>query len=74
MGMTGVVVCSDVVDVDGFGDSRHLVEVFDFTPQVRTSNQSRYVAFEVTEIDRIKTNELPSRLDNSTVTHYGAKL
>ena len=70
--MTGVVVCSDEVDVDGFGDSRHLVELFDVTPQVRTINQSRYVAFEVTEIDRIKTNELLSRRDNSTVTHYGA--
>ena len=33
MGMTGVVVCSDVVDVDGFVDSRHLVEIFDVTPR-----------------------------------------
>ena len=32
MGMTGVVVCSDEVDVDGFGDSRHLVEILDATP------------------------------------------
>ena len=52
-----VVVALDVIEIDGLGDTRVLVEVQEIALQVRIIEDALDVTFEVAVIDRIEANE-----------------
>ena len=52
-----VVVALDVIEVDGLGDTRVLVEVQQIALQIRIIHDALDIAFEVAVIDRIEANE-----------------
>ena len=64
-----VVVAFDVVKVHGLSDARLLVEIAEVTVEVRIINDAADVAFEVSVIHRVETDqraeEPPIRFDNA---------
>ena len=56
-GVAAVVVVFDVIHVDGLGHPRDLVEVSGVAPEVGIVDDSPEVAFEVTDIDRVETDQ-----------------
>ena len=75
--MTAVVVRLDVVDVDGRGNSRHLVEISYVAPQVRVVGQPANVALEVTDIHWVEAHqrgkEAPVCFGNSVARQVAAR-
>src|SRR3546814_9356889 len=61
--MAAVVVVLDVVQVDGLGDARHLVEFARVVPQVGIVAESPQVALEVAVVDR-RSEEHTSELQS----------
>jgi hypothetical protein len=52
-----VVVTLDVIDADGIGNSRLLIEVEQIALQIRVINNAAKVAFEMAMIDDIEANQ-----------------
>jgi hypothetical protein len=55
--VAAVVVVLDVVEVDGLGDARVLVQLARVGPQVRVVDEPPEVALEVADIDRIEADQ-----------------
>src|SRR5205823_8927101 len=52
-----VIMTLDVIDADGLGDSRLLIQVEQITLQVRIIDDATEIAFEMAVINDIETNE-----------------
>ncbi len=55
--VTPVVVVFDVIHVDGFSDSRHLVQLAGIAPQVWIIHETADIALEVADVDRVEAKE-----------------
>ena len=55
--MRHVVVTLDVIDADGLGDSRLLIQVEQVTLQVRIIDDATEIAFEMAVIDDVESDQ-----------------
>ena len=57
LALAAVVVPLDVIDADGLGDARHLIEIAEIIRQVRVVGDAAQVALEVAVIDRVEADQ-----------------
>ncbi len=55
--MAAVIMPFDVIEVDGLGNARHLIEIAKIILEIGIVDDAPQIAFEVAVVDRIKSNE-----------------
>src|SRR5258707_10234759 len=55
--VTGVVVPLDLIEVDGIGDARDLVQLAQIVPQIWIVDDAPQIALEVTVVNRVEADE-----------------
>src|ERR1700722_6049336 len=55
--VAGVVVTLDLIEVDGLGDARDLVQLAQVVPEIWIVDDAPQIAFEVTVVDRFEADE-----------------
>ena len=55
--VAGIVVPLDLIEVDGLGDARDLVQLAQVVPQIWIVDDAPQIAFEVTVIDSVEADE-----------------